>query len=269
MSEWSRKRLTEKAKDWRGILDELDGVNGLTSLAINPDDFLIAGHGDNSLLICSKGDCTWDREYPTGEPLRTFLEDMATHTREGHMSDDTPDGGHEEYSASMVRNSLISKVKEERAAELRDKVCTFSCLADGMNYPECPVHGQGICRHDPRVIDFEGDQYWSCLKCGLNMGLARKYPYPDGDVMVLGPELFIDADHEVIAYQGQHYQRMIPPQDPETLVATDEPVNKPFMRQLSMEWAVKLNLPERASLRDADDGLIETAQRIYDWMTEK
>ena len=34
---------------------------------------------------------------------------------------------------------------------------------------------------------------------------VKEYPYEDGDVLVLGPEVFISADLSVISYRGENY----------------------------------------------------------------
>lgn len=35
--------------------------------------------------------------------------------------------------------------------------------------------------------------------------IAKEYPYEDGDVIVLGPELFVYNDLRVLCYKGQEY----------------------------------------------------------------
>lgn len=35
----------------------------------------------------------------------------------------------------------------------------------------------------------------------------RGYPYGSGDVLVLGPEVFVSEDRSVICYQGVNYYR--------------------------------------------------------------
>lgn len=32
-----------------------------------------------------------------------------------------------------------------------------------------------------------------------------KYPFEDGDVLVLGPEIFVSADRKMICWRGEHY----------------------------------------------------------------
>lgn len=39
----------------------------------------------------------------------------------------------------------------------------------------------------------------------------RPYPYSDGDVMVLGPEVFASSDGEVISWKGENYVRQQAP----------------------------------------------------------
>lgn len=36
----------------------------------------------------------------------------------------------------------------------------------------------------------------------------RSYPYQDGDVIVLGPEVFASADGEAISWKGSNYSRI-------------------------------------------------------------
>lgn len=39
---------------------------------------------------------------------------------------------------------------------------------------------------------------------------AQSYPYPDGDVIVLGPEVFVSNDGDVICWKGENYTRQTP-----------------------------------------------------------
>jgi hypothetical protein len=39
------------------------------------------------------------------------------------------------------------------------------------------------------------------------MNEPRTYPYPDGNVLVLGPEVFVSDDERVICWQGVNYVR--------------------------------------------------------------
>ena len=39
------------------------------------------------------------------------------------------------------------------------------------------------------------------------MAPTREFPYQDGDVTVLGPEVFASADGDVISWQGENYTR--------------------------------------------------------------
>jgi hypothetical protein len=50
----------------------------------DPEKFLISGHGDNSLLICVRGDCEWSREFPMAEGLGSFMVEADRHTAEAH-----------------------------------------------------------------------------------------------------------------------------------------------------------------------------------------
>lgn len=36
---------------------------------------------------------------------------------------------------------------------------------------------------------------------------ASRYPYPDGDVTVLGPEIFASNDGQAISWKGDNYER--------------------------------------------------------------
>lgn len=39
----------------------------------------------------------------------------------------------------------------------------------------------------------------------LRRNEASAYPYPDGDVTVLGPEIFVSSDESVICWKGRNY----------------------------------------------------------------
>jgi hypothetical protein len=50
-----------------------------------PLNFLITGHGDNTLLICAVTDeCDWHQEFPMAEDLSSFIEAQSTHWRTAH-----------------------------------------------------------------------------------------------------------------------------------------------------------------------------------------
>ncbi|MFP8960016.1 hypothetical protein ACLIYP_05500 [Streptomyces nanhaiensis] len=49
------------------------------------------------------------------------------------------------------------------------------------------------------------------------------YPYTDGDVTVLGPEIFASLDGEVISWKGENYTRQSAP----TAMADPKPRPKP------------------------------------------
>lgn len=40
-----------------------------------------------------------------------------------------------------------------------------------------------------------------------------KYPYEDGDVIVLGPEIFVSKDKSVISWKGENYTVQPPPDE--------------------------------------------------------
>jgi hypothetical protein len=35
----------------------------------------------------------------------------------------------------------------------------------------------------------------------------KEYPYKDGDVIVLGPEIFVSSDGKVISWRGENYYK--------------------------------------------------------------
>ena len=43
------------------------------------------------------------------------------------------------------------------------------------------------------------------------MAPSRDFPYRDGDITVLGPEIFANADQSVICWRGQNYTRQPEP----------------------------------------------------------
>lgn len=77
---------------------------------VNKDRFIISGHDEGTILICTDTDCGWTREYPRGESARTIPRDMAAHAMASHLGPEL--------------------------------ACRYHCLTDGVDYPECPVHGK-------------------------------------------------------------------------------------------------------------------------------
>lgn len=141
------------------------------------------------------------------------------------MNNDEPDGGHEEYIRSMEENS-----------------CVHSCIADGLNYIECPVHS-------PKNKEDDG---------------KSRYPFKDtDDTIVIGPECFSQPDRSVIAWQGEYYYHREGP-----VVASVETERLAerlaYLRRDAMQWAVDIHKAE------ANTGPLDsTADMIYNWLTKE
>ena len=48
---------------------------------------------------------------------------------------------------------------------------------------------------------------WACNILLWRLNMDKEYPHESGDVLVLGPECFIDAERKVISYQGVNYYK--------------------------------------------------------------
>lgn len=153
--------------------------------------------------------------------------------------------------------ALTSELEEKEAAEETSeqefldgqKKCVHHCESDGMTYLECPVHNES----DTPIAD------------------GPTYPHLDGDVIVLGPGIFVEANKEVISWGGKNYYRH-DPEEPsqETPLAVEDHHQRRFMRREAMDWAVRMitaSSPEEPSSARAS-AVIQTADEIYEWLNK-
>lgn len=84
---------------------------------------------------------------------------------------------------------------------LRVTACQTDCTSYRLNEP-CVNCGHASALH-PGVHNPGLDV---CAVCeARKQGRDQGYPQEDGDVIVLGPEVFIDKNQEVISYKGENY----------------------------------------------------------------
>lgn len=219
-------------------------------------------------------------------------------------------GKHQRMAAKMIRHEGgVGDPKPEPQL-----ACKYHCFEDQVNYPECPVHGISaeagvetpladsalksglpISRdHEPLphsvtvVIEKIREAYAAgngpenilAFPIGLLnelCNLATQYPHPDGDGMVLGPEIFAGPNEEVISWKGQNYYKRVPTDKDRELIAKnakatierrDKERAERLLRETAMHHAVELhkaglsagNIPTRSITQSADD--------ILEWLNK-
>lgn len=95
------------------------------------------------------------------------------------------------------------------AGEAPQDLCGRAESVDGSEYPPC-ARSAGHCEAYCRSAD--GQAYFLARLGPRPARVARQdpapvYPRPDGDVTVLGPEVFASADGDVICWRGENYVR--------------------------------------------------------------
>lgn len=96
--------------------------------------------------------------------------------------------------------------------------------------------------------------------------LATQYPYVDGDVDVLGPEVIVDPDGGVISWRGENYYRTAPTVNVDEALQTR---HHQMLRREAMQWAVEIQKAILASGNRADRPLVDTAEAILEWLTRE
>jgi hypothetical protein len=66
---------------------------------------------------------------------------------------------------------------------------------------------EGTVRRALAKLRDAGHKDLACRLADIALGIPE-YPHPDGDVMVLGPEVIASEDGAVIAWKGEHYERI-------------------------------------------------------------
>lgn len=213
---------------------------------------------------------------------------------------DEPDGGHEEYVASMAEGKKpFDQLAEEADKDPLGKLvsgpgvimqlggsvrvadCDYSCTVDGVRYRECPVHGrvevQGTCRcGHPETAGVVHSMVSPCFVATVERKPIT-YPYHNEGVLVLGPDVFLSTDGRVITWKGQDYyagegptEKAQPMTEAEihqakaAAVAEEGQWRKRHLPENAMQWAVALHTPQGSTSEE----VVKTAGVILDWMTE-
>lgn len=100
---------------------------------------------------------------------------------------------------------------------------------------------------------------------------VSEYPHDDGDVIVLGPEIFLDKETQVISWKGKNYAPVEVP-EPLTEVKRDISADCRYARQSAAEWAVSLIRPTVTPdtlVSNTANTTVQLAQRLYDWLIQE
>lgn len=96
----------------------------------------------------------------------------------------------------------------------------------------------------------------------INSGVTQ-YPYDDGEVVVLGPEIFVNPEAEVICWRGENWTKQPAPQDPDKAVADPS-----WQRRDAMEWALRCAPPASSTEKSSDrvKDLMVAADELLTWL---
>lgn len=104
--------------------------------------------------------------------------------------------------------------------------------------------------------------------------LATQYPHPDGDGMVLGPEVFTAGD--VISWQGEnYYKRQVTDKDRELIAKNakasierrDRERAERLLREMAMHHAVEIHKAGLSAGHIPTKSLTDAADDILKWLT--
>lgn len=106
--------------------------------------------------------------------------------------------------------------------------------------------------------------------CDLAVQPKELYPYEDGDMTVIGPSVFADADEGVISWKGDNYYlRQKTDKVKEDGMIAER--HQQMLRREAMQWAVQVctgtEVTSPPSARASS--LTQTADRIFEWMIKK
>lgn len=206
---------------------------------------------------------------------------------------------HVPEEAELSKAALEAGLSVSPEHPLVERSCVHHCVTDGLNYPECPLHGKAMseetdleeCDWVVRHATLETpDEY-----CGLpalrgkqfcpphqekmdamealenneeafrRLKADRKtYPYNDGDVVVLGPGIFVNPIANVICWEGENYYHY---EDIQT--ASESPLEKLELRKFALRAALSL---QEAGLKSGiipSRNLTEVAQDLLTWITKE
>lgn len=96
--------------------------------------------------------------------------------------------------------------------------------------------------------------------------IMKRYPYKDGDVLVLGPEIFVNPDAEVICWRGENWVRQPEPGSAAMMAERSQD----HLKREALEWAIRGAAPASSTQRSADrtKQLLDTADNILEWLTK-
>ena len=153
--------------------------------------------------------------------------------------------------------------------------CNHGCLVDGMNYQDCPVHGEEV--EGAEIKPYTSRNLLRKVQEALANGceptdrltltiaeaqqlMVGEYPHDDGEVVVLGPEIFVNVEAEVISWRGENWVKQPAPSN--AAAASPDPS---WQRREAMDWAVRLVVPGDIASNTAN-AVVQTADMILEWL---
>jgi hypothetical protein len=117
----------------------------------------------------------------------------------------------------------------------------------------------------------------------LDFGEGNKYPYPDGDVVVLGPGIFVNPRKEVICWEGENYYkhdaevpaRKVTDKDRELIAkntkATIQRRDRERLKETALHIAMETlknngSIPGGSNPEFIGESLVKVAEKILDWL---
>lgn len=87
-----------------------------------------------------------------------------------------------------------------------------------------------------------------------------KYPYDDGEVVVLGPEIFVNPEAEVISWKGENWVKQ--------QKAVEAPAYLGSQKREALEYAIRAAAPASSTQRPVDRTaqIVDTADAILAWL---
>lgn len=92
------------------------------------------------------------------------------------------------------------------------------------------------------------------------------YPYDDGEVVVLGPEIFVNPEAQVISWKGENWVKQPEPQDPDKAVA-GALSDSAWQKREAMELALRIMPPASSTERPIDRvaAVMNAAEEMLTW----
>lgn len=169
----------------------------------------------------------------------------------------------------------------EEAAMSRDlteeesKGCAYSCLADGLNYEECPVHGNKSVQAAAKFSELKANkQEVEPLECDwIVRHSTLETPNEYCGLPVEGENAEYCPMHQrradIMEAREKAEELKLKVVEPEGADCESEPKTEPmdYARREAMEWAVRLHEKSIDLGKDlVNEALIETAEQIYAWL---